>query len=169
MREGDFMAFHFVRKAKETDIDVTAGIEKCCFPVEEAAAKEQIAERIRYFGSHFYVIEYAGIAVGFIGGMITDEMYQNVSLHNEDGKWQTVFSLAVTSGFRKKGFAVILLNELIKVSKEEGRQGVILTCKKHLIPYYEKFGFQNMGVSGSVHGGAVWYDMKLIFKKNTEE
>ena len=38
---------------------------------------------------------------------------------------------------------------------------VILTCKQEKIPYYQKFGFQNRGVSASEHGGAVWYDMVL--------
>lgn len=32
-----------------------------------------------------------------------------------------------------------------------------------LIPFYETFGFINEGVSASVHGGAVWYDMRLRF------
>ena len=27
----------------------------------------------------------------------------------------------------------------------------------------KKFGYKNMGVSESVHGGAVWYDMILEF------
>lgn len=27
--------------------------------------------------------------------------------------------------------------------------------------YYAKFGFVNEGVSGSTHGGVVWYQMRL--------
>ena len=42
---------------------------------------------------------------------------------------------------------------------------MILTCKDRLIPYYEKFGYRNLGVSASVHGGAVWYDMILEFDR----
>ena len=30
---------------------------------------------------------------------------------------------------------------------------------------YEKFGYRNLGVSASVHGGAVWYDMILEFDR----
>ena len=40
---------------------------------------------------------------------------------------------------------------------------MILTCKEELIPYYEQFGFENRGLSASVHGGAAWYDMVLTF------
>ena len=36
-------------------------------------------------------------------------------------------------------------------------------CKDRLIHYYAKFGYKNMGISKSVHGGAVWYDMILEF------
>ena len=55
------------------------------------------------------------------------------------------------------------MEAMIKRAKEQGRKGLILTCKDRLIHYYEKFGYVNMGVSRSVHGGAVWYDMILEF------
>jgi hypothetical protein len=31
------------------------------------------------------------------------------------------------------------------------------------VHYYAKFGFVNEGVSGSTHGGVVWYQMRLKF------
>lgn len=163
------MALHLVRKARAGDVEAIVHIEQRCFPMEEAATEQQIRERMKLFGNHFFVMEYAGNIVGFINGMVTDEetisdeMYENASLHNEHGSWQTVFGLDVVDGFRKRGFATVLMKELIKASQNEKRLGVILTCKEKLIPFYEKFGFQNQGVSRSVHGGAVWYDMKLLF------
>ena len=54
---------------------------------------------------------------------------------------------------------------LIRSAEEKGRKGLILTCKERLIPYYGKFGYRNMGVSESVHGGAVWYDMIMEFEQ----
>lgn len=47
----------------------------------------------------------------------------------------------------------------IEAAKEE-------EFRERLIPYYEKFGYQNQGVSDSAHGGAVWYDMRLTFEAN---
>lgn len=44
-----------------------------------------------------------------------------------------------------------------------GRAGVVLTCKERLIPYYERFGFRNEGLSASTHGGETWYQMRLTF------
>ena len=50
---------------------------------------------------------------------------------------------------------------MIEETKKRGKQGLILTCKDRLIGFYETFGYRNLGVSESVHGGAVWYDMIL--------
>jgi predicted GNAT family N-acyltransferase len=54
------------------------------------------------------------------------------------------------------------MRQYIKKAKEEGRKIVILTCKEYLIHYYATFGFASSGISGSTHGGAVWYDMTLV-------
>ena len=52
-------------------------------------------------------------------------------------------------------------NDLIAQARQEGRRAVTLTCRAEKLDYYASFGFQNRGVSSSVHGGAVWYDMVL--------
>lgn len=53
--------------------------------------------------------------------------------------------------------------EAIDDARKEGRQGVVLTCRKALA-LYAKFGFENEGLSTSEHGGAVWYQMRLTFE-----
>ena len=50
---------------------------------------------------------------------------------------------------------------MIAFSGNASMERVILTCKQEKLAYYEKFGFENHGVSNSSHGGAVWYDMVL--------
>ena len=62
------------------------------------------------------------------------------------------------------GVASQLMRRLIEEAEKAGKKGLILTCKESLIPFYEKFGYKNMGVSASVHGGAQWYDMILEFE-----
>jgi hypothetical protein len=32
-----------------------------------------------------------------------------------------------------------------------------------MLDFYEKFGYRNEGISSSVHGDAVWYQMRLTF------
>ena len=50
----------------------------------------------------------------------------------------------------------------VEFSRKNNRKGITLTCEKHLIPYYEKAGFVNAGLSASVHGGDVFYDMQKV-------
>ena len=110
-----------------------------------------------------------GQIIGFINGCVTDqkvicdEMFEDSSYHNPDGAYQSIFGLDVMPEYRQQGIAAGLMNFLIEDARKKGRKGLILTCKDRLIRYYEKFGYQNMGISGSTHGGAVWYDMILEF------
>ena len=49
-------------------------------------------------------------------------------------------------------------------AKEQGRKGLVLTCKEKLIHYYGKLGFIDEGVSDkSTHGNVVWHQMRLTF------
>ena len=106
---------------------------------------------------------------GLIDGMvtdqqtITDDLYEDANLHNPKGAWQSVFGLAVLPQKRHRGYASLLMMEMIEKARAENRRGVILTCKEKLIPFYEQFGFVSHGLSASVHGGAAWYDMVLDF------
>lgn len=84
-------------------------------------------------------------------------------MHDKNGLYQSVFGLSVLPEYRKQGYASKLMEALIEDARKAGRKGCILTCKERLISYYEKFGYQNQGVSKSEHGGAVWYDMLLEF------
>lgn len=158
-----------IRQVTIDDLDLVAKVEKICFPNSEAASKESLEQRINVFASSFFVAEIDGEIIGFINGCITnettifDELYKDSSLHIPDGYYQTIFGLDVMPEYQNQGIAAKLMNYMIKTSKESGRKGVILTCKKKLIHYYEKFGYVNKGLSKSVHGGAEWYDMILEF------
>ena len=158
-----------IRKAKEKEGKELARIEAACFPPAEAASEAAILERLEAFPENFYVAEQNGKLVGFINGGVTDEqylpdeMYHDIRLHKPDGAYQTVFGLNVLSEYRRQGIAEKLVNAFIEGAKQAGRKGVILTCKDHMIHYYEKFGFVNYGVADSTHGNAVWNDMRLIF------
>ena len=92
---------------------------------------------------------------------ITDEMYTNAKLHQPQGKYQTIFGIDVLPSYQHLGIATKLMKNLIEKAQKEKRTGIILCCKHQLIPFYEQFGFQNLGISKSTHGGVVWYDMLL--------
>jgi len=160
---------HRFRQAKFKDINKIAEIEKKCFLKEEGASLESFKERFAIFSECFFVIEVAGNIVGHINGCIydtpelPDELYSDPSLHCSNGKYQTVFGLAVDPDFQGNGYASLLCKHFIEVSKTRQHKGIVLTCKDHLIKFYQDLGFKHIGKSDSNHGGASWNDMLLIF------
>ena len=139
-----------IRQAVIEDLEQVAAVEARCFPAAEAADEKSLKERLEAFPGSFLVAECEGRIAGFI---------------NPRGAYQSIFGLDVDEDFRHQGLAGRLMKALIEKAESEGRKGLILTCKEHLIGFYEQFGYCSMGVSKSVHGGAVWYDMILEFSR----
>ena len=54
-------------------------------------------------------------------------------------------------------------NEVIADAKEQGRKGLVLTCKDRLVHYYASLGFVDEGISDSTHGNVEWHQMRLCF------
>ena len=159
-----------IRKATPADLERLTAVEQVCFPSAEAARKEDFARRLAVYPQHFWLLEDEdGTLVGFINGMATDEpllrdeMYENADLHRENGAWQMIFGVNTVPDYRRQGCAARLMERVISDAKAQGRKGCVLTCKDKLVHSYEKFGYQNEGVSQSTHGGVVWYDMRLTF------
>ena len=154
-----------IRNVKKTDLEAVVEIEKQCFPEAEAAEKSSIEERMATFPENFFVAEVENKMVGFINGCTTnspviyDEMFHDASHHIPSGEIVAVFGLDVIEAYRRKGIASDLMKTFIENARNHGKKAVILTCKAHLLSYYEGFGFVNNGVSKSTHGGSVWYDM----------
>ena len=158
-----------IRHAAVTDGVKLAEIEQMSYPQAEGASQNRIEERIEAFPDHFWIMEKSGEIVAFINGMATDakdlsdEMYVNASIHDENGRWQMIFSVVTAPEHRGHGYASRIMRQVITDAKKDSRQGAVLTCKKELIDFYSKFGFVNEGVSVSIHGGALWYQMRLTF------
>ncbi len=62
-------------------------------------------------------------------------MFEDVSLHDPRGAYQSIFGLDVDEDFRHQGLAGRLMKALIEKAESEGRKGLILTCKEHLIGF----------------------------------
>ena len=90
-------------------------------------------------------------------------MYEDASLHDEEGSWQMIFGVNTVPAYQRRGIASKMLEEFIRIAKEEGREGLVLTCKKEKIPFYTRLGFSLEGLSDSVHGNVEWYQMRLRF------
>ena len=160
-----------IRTATLQDIDQIAAVEKECFPAAEAATKEEFEQRLSHYADHFWLMFDGDKLIAFVDGFVTDEedltdeMYAKAQLHNENGAWQMIFGVATLPAYQKMGCASKLMEHVVEDVKAQGRKGIVLTCKESLIPFYEKFGYINEGKSMSKHGGAVWYDMRLVFEE----
>lgn len=158
-----------ISKGTLKDLEAIAAVEAACFPAAEAATAEEFAGRLQQYGDHFWLLWEGERLLAFVDGFctdwpdLTDEMYADASLHRENGAWQMIFGVNTIPACRRQGYAGQLLQQAIADARAQGRKGLVLTCKEALVHYYAKFGFVNEGVSGSTHGGVVWYQMRLKF------
>lgn len=159
-----------IRVANQSDLEKVTHIESICFPSAEAATKSVMQERLSVYSKGFFVAEKDNQMVGFINGgatdspVIEDAFFESMNLHSDNGKNLVIFGLDVHPDHQKNGYAKELMNHFIDFATKEKKKAVLLTCKEHLVYYYEKFGYVNLGVSESTHGGAKWYDMSLKLK-----
>jgi ATP-binding cassette subfamily B multidrug efflux pump len=160
-----------IRYATMADLDDIASVESECFPVLEAATKEEFEQRIKYYGNHFWLMFDDDKLIAFVDGFVTDEadltddMYENASMHNENGAWQMVFGVNTLPEYRRCGYAKELIKKAILDAGKQNRKGLVLTCKESLVPYYSKFGFVDEGITDkSTHGNVLWHQMRLDFK-----
>ncbi|MBQ7802073.1 MAG: GNAT family N-acetyltransferase [Oscillospiraceae bacterium] len=160
-----------IRTATMADLEQIAAVEAACFPAAEAATKEEFADRLAHYADHFWLMFEGDALISFVDGFVTDEpdladeMYANAELHKESGAWQMIFGVNTIPSRRCRGLAGQLLRRAISDARAQGRRGLVLTCKEEKLHYYAKFGFRDEGVSGSTHGGVVWHQMRLTFKK----
>lgn len=160
-----------IRYATMADLDDIASVESECFPVLEAATKEEFEQRIKYYGNHFWLMFDDDKLIAFVDGFVTDEadltdeMYENASMHNENGAWQMIFGVNTLPEYRRCGYAKELIEKAILDAGKQNRKGLVLTCKESLVPYYSRFGFVDEGITDkSTHGNVLWHQMRLDFK-----
>ena len=140
-----------IRTAVPADLQGIVNIEAECFPAAEAATEASLSGRLTFYPNHFWVQLDGDRMIGFVNGMVTDEpdlrdeMYEDASLHNENGAWQMIFGVDTIPEYRCRGCAAALLNHVIFEAKAQGRKGLVLTCKDKLVHYYAKFGFCERG------------------------
>lgn len=158
-----------ITKATIKDLEELYNIESLCFPINEAASKETIEKRLNTFNDYFYILKKDNKIVSFINGILSneknliDKMYEDSSYHNINNKWYIIFGVDTLPNYQHQGYAKQLMNYVINDLKKQNKIGIILTCKKELITFYEQFGYKNEGISNSTHGNVTWYQMRLTF------
>lgn len=154
-----------IRTVTPADLDGVCAVENAGFPPAEGATREAFRYRIEAFPQWFLVAEEEGTVVGLLNGPATDAQFICDRLYEpggagENGTTLAILGLAVLPDRRRQGIAAQLMHAYLDRARQGGMERVVLTCKENLIPFYEQFGFVNRGVSQSVHGGVVWYDME---------
>ena len=152
------------------DIDDVIRIERLTFSENEALSVESMLERINLIPDTFIAARNSeGTVVGYISGPVTegryldDESFERTDASPEQGGFQKIISLTVDPDYQGLGIATNLLLLLEKEARAKKRLGISLTCHDYLVPYYEKHGFTDEGLSESTFGGETWYNMVMEF------
>ena len=108
-----------IRYATTEDIAAIAAVEAECFPPAEAATAKEFVDRVKYYGNHFWLMYEAEKLIAFVDGFVTDErdltdvMYEDATLHNENGAWQMIFGVNTIPAYRKQGYAGELIGRAV--------------------------------------------------------
>ncbi len=155
------------RNIEKPEAAQAAIIEQTCFPPNEADTAENIEKRIEYAREQFLVAidRKTGKIAGFLNGIATDEnrfrdeFFTDAGLHHKEGKNIMLLGLDVLPEYRGLGLGRELVYRYLCREREKGRKKVLLTCLQEKVKMYEKFGFEDMGMSDSSWGGEEWHEM----------
>ena len=158
------------RYIRPEEADQACDIEFECFPPNEYCSREMITGRVVRVPQSFYVAadRESGKLAGFLTSMATDaeafqdEFFSNADLFEPGGRNAMILGLEVRPAYQHQGIGKALMTNFLAMAKSEGRRRVILTCHEDTIPMYERMGFRNLGISGSVWGGETWIEMDKV-------
>ena len=108
-----------IRTATIADLDAVAQVEAECFPAAEAASKQAFEERLTHYANHFWLMFEGEKLISFVDGFVTDEqdltdeMFDDTSLHNPAGAWQMIFGVNTIPTHRCRGYAGQLIERAI--------------------------------------------------------
>lgn len=157
------------RNIKQNEAEEAAEIERICFPPNEACSKKHMKDRVAGIADLFLVAidKENGKMAGFLNGLATDdeilkdEFFTDASLHNPEGKNIMLLGLDVLPEYQHQGLARELVRCYKEREKANGREKLILTCLPDKVEMYQKFGFKDHGIGGSVWGGEAWHEMSV--------
>ena len=158
-----------IRNATIRDLDAITAVEATCFSAAEAATRDTLADRLHHYPDHFWLLFEDETLVSFLDGFVTDlpdltdDMFKHAELHDENGQWQMIFGVNTIPSRRRRGHAGTLIDCAIRDAKQQGRKGVVLTCKDEMVRYYAKFGFITECKGLSRYAGIAWNQMRLRF------
>ena len=160
---------YIFRNIRQEEIAQAAEIEKICFPPNEACSYAHMEKRVEKAPELFLVAEdrATGRIAGFLNGLatdrehLTDDFFTDAEMHDPKGKNIMLLGLDVLPEYQHQGLARELVRCSKKREKANGREKLILTCLPDKVEMYQKFGFKDHGIGGSVWGGEAWHEMSV--------
>ena len=119
-----------IRTATIKDLEAVTSVEAECFPPAEAATREELAERLKYYADHFWLMFDGDKLIAFVDGFVTDEedltdeMYAKAQLHNESGAWQIDLWGEYDTFLQKHGYAGELIKMCDRRCKKAGKKRI---------------------------------------------
>ncbi len=156
-----------IRIVTQQDLDRCFEIESVSYSGDEAATKAKILKRIKTYPEGFIVLENNREIIGFINSGATqkvelsDEEFKELIGHDPEGKHIVILSVVIHPDYQGKGMASKLMNSFIDKMKALDKTDILLICQSELIDMYARYGFVNLGISDSDHGGMSWNEMSL--------
>ncbi len=158
------------RQIRPEETSEVIEIEQICFPPNEACSGKHMTERIFVASDLFLVAvdKKNGKIAGFLNGIATeeytfrDEFFTDASLHHPEGQNIMLLGLDVRPEYRKQGLAHEIMYQYLRRESDRDRKMVVLTCLHNKVRFYEKMGFVDRGISGSVWGGEEWHEMICV-------
>ena len=161
------------RTVRKGEAETAVAIETACFPPNEACVLPIMKQRVKMAPELFMVAEEknTGKMIGFVNAIATDEnslrdeFFTDIRLHNPQGKYIMILSVAVLSEYRHQGLAKEMMRQLLNRQKEAGRLAAVLTCLDSKVEMYKKMGYVDLGISQSSWGGEEWHEMICHLQK----
>lgn len=154
-----------IRYVKSTDLEEVWFIEQANFTQEEQIPKTVLSYYLKHETKTCLVMEDQGKVAGYLLALptrhqtVTDDLFERTSPIKELTPYLAIVSLSVAEEYKGQGVGTLLLAALKEIATQEKYEGISLTCKDYLLSYYGMYQFDNLGVSDSTFGGALWYDM----------
>ena len=160
------------RSIRKDEAEEAADIEEICFSPEEACTRKMMRERIEAAPELFLVAidRQTGKMAAFLCGLATsetafrDEFFWEPSLYEPEGENVILLGLDVLPEYRHMGLGREMVRRYAEAEKAKGRRSLILTTHEDKVGMYQKFGFQDVGLSASLWGGSHWHEMVLFLK-----
>ncbi len=154
-----------IRFVQSSDLEQIHALEQINFSPQEQISEEVLATYVQLLPQTCLVMENEGEIAGFIlacpseQSTVMDDLFYLTASSLPQGPHLAIVSLSIAPQYKGQGIGTLLLAALKELAVAGKYQGIGLTCKDHLLNYYEMNQFEDCGPSQSQFGGQVWYDM----------